>query len=120
MIRDKKVEITFDLLLERNEIVHGPEQMMVLHLFGMEFGLNSLRLGLLAQHSFGIVEITPPSMKEFSVMTNETVLLIAAKGKMGRPGKSGETGTGPAFSITAKNNHSSPLQGLEQSTLGLS
>jgi len=46
-------------------------------------GLSALRLGLLAQQSFGLVEVARPFMKDLSVLTNETVLLTAVTGTKG-------------------------------------
>jgi IclR family KDG regulon transcriptional repressor len=46
-------------------------------------GLNVLRLGLLAQQQFNIVEVALPYLKELSLLTKETVLLTAVNGTKG-------------------------------------
>ena len=46
-------------------------------------GINTLRLGLLAQKQFNISIIAQPLMKELSLLTKETVLLTAIHGTKG-------------------------------------
>lgn len=46
-------------------------------------GLNSLRVGFLAQRSFALASEALPSMKELSSLTGETVVLTAVNGTKG-------------------------------------